>query len=163
MAKIIFLDVDGVLNCKNTRDVCMNFVGIEDRLVKKLQTIVNATGAKIVLVSTWRYYWEPSDKEGQDEMGTYLDKKLSKQGLYIRDKTDPYCLFARGKGIWEWLKDKYVESFVILDDEAHDYEEVNLKSRWIQTYDVDDGGITDEDVEKAIKILNGNTSGGKNE
>lgn len=161
MAKIIFLDVDGVLNCKNTKDVCINFVGIEDRLVKKLRDIVDATGAKIVLVSTWRYYWEPNNKDGQDEMGTYLDKKLSKQGLYIRDKTDPYCLFARGKGIWEWLKDKYVESFVILDDEAHDYEEVKLKDRWIQTYDVVDGGITDEDVAKAIEILNREPGGKK--
>lgn len=154
--KVIFLDVDGVLNCRNTRDMCMGFVGIEDRLVKKLQKIVNATNAKIVLVSTWRYYWEQSNKEGQDEMGTYLDKKLSKQGLYILDKTDPHCLFARGRGIHEWLNGKYVDGFVILDDEAHDYKEVKLEGHWVQTFDVVDGGITDEDVEKAIKILNDN-------
>lgn len=159
--KIIFLDVDGVLNCGNTNDICMGFTGIEDRLVKQLQKIVKATGAKIVLVSSWRYYWEQSDKENQDELGTYLDRKLSKQGLYILDKTDPHCLYARGRGIHEWLNGKYVESFVILDDETHDYEAVNLSNRWIQTYDVDDGGITDEDVEKAIKILNGEPGGKK--
>lgn len=152
--KIIFLDVDGVLNCRNTTEICMGFTGIEDRLVKQLQKIVKATGAKIVLVSSWRYSWEQSDKENQDELGTYLDRKLSKQGLYILDKTDPHCLFARGRGIHEWLNGRYVESFVILDDEAHDYEEVKLKERWIQTYDVDDGGITDEDAARAIDLLN---------
>ena len=153
MSKYIFLDIDGVLNCNNTTDDCFGMTGIEDRLVKKLSTIVNATGAEIVLTSTWRDYWEPDKKEIQDAEGTYLDEKLLKQGLRISGKTDPNWLYKRGDGIVEWLKDKNVESFVILDDEPHDYKEVNLEQHWIQTYDVNDGGITDEDVVKAIKIL----------
>jgi hypothetical protein len=153
MSKYIFLDIDGVLNCNNTTDDCFGMTGIEDRLVKKLSTIVNATGAEIVLTSTWRDYWEPDKKEIQDAEGTYLDEKLLKQGLHISAKTDPDWLYKRGDGIIEWLKDKNVESFVILDDEPHDYKEVNLEQHWIQTYDVNDGGITDEDVVKAIKIL----------
>lgn len=152
--KIIFLDIDGVLNSKNPTESCGQYVGIEDRLVIKLQKIVKATGAKIVLTSSWRYDWEPVHKDNQEPLGTYLDRKLSKYGLYAMDKTDPHCLYARGRGIHEWLNGKYVESFVILDDEAHDYEEVKLKERWIQTYDVDDGGITDEDVARAIDLLN---------
>ena len=122
-------------------------------MVQKLSTIVNATGSEIVLTSTWRDYWEPDKKESQDAEGTYLDEKLLKQGLHISAKTDPDWLYKRGEGIVEWLKDKNVESFVILDDEPHDYKEVNLEQHWIQTYDVNDGGITDEDVVKAIKIL----------
>ena len=153
MSKYIFLDIDGVLNCNNTTDDCFGMIGIEDRLVKKLSTIVNATGAEIVLTSTWRDYWELTEKESQDPEGTYLDEKLLKQGLRISGKTDPDWLYKRGKGIVEWLKVKNVESFVILDDEPHDYKEVNLEQHWIQTYDVNDGGITDEDVVKAIKIL----------
>jgi hypothetical protein len=153
MSKYIFLDIDGVLNCNNTTDDCFGMTGIEDRLVKKLSTIVNATGAEIVLTSTWRDYWESDKKESQDAEGTYLDEKLLKQGLHISAKTDPDWLYKRGEGIVEWLKDKNVESFVILDDEPHDYKEVNLEQHWIQTYDVNDGGITDEDVVKAIKIL----------
>jgi hypothetical protein len=153
MSKYIFLDIDGVLNCNNTTDDCFGMTGIEDRLVKKLSTIVNATGAEIVLTSTWRDYWEPDKKESQDAEGTYLDEKLLKQGLRISGKTDPNWLYKRGDGIVEWLKDKNVKSFVILDDEPHDYKEVNLEQHWIQTYDVNDGGITDEDVVKAIKIL----------
>lgn len=154
MSKYIFLDIDGVLNCNNTTDDCFGMTGIEDRLVEKLSTIVNATGAEIVLTSTWRDYWEPDKKEIQDAEGTYLDEKLLKQGLHISAKTDPDWLYKRGDGIVEWLKDKNVESFVILDDEPHDYKEVNLEQHWIQTYDVNDGGITDEDVVKVIDNLN---------
>lgn len=57
--KVIFLDIDGVLNCNNTTEIFLGITGIEDRLVEKLRAIVNATGAEIVLVSTWRDYWEP--------------------------------------------------------------------------------------------------------
>ena len=63
MSKYIFLDIDGVLNCNNTTDDCFGMTGIEDRLVEKLSTIVNATGAGIVLTSTWRDYWEPEKKK----------------------------------------------------------------------------------------------------
>ena len=148
------MDIDGVLNCNNTTDDCFGMTGIEDRLVQKLSTIVKVTGAEIVLTSTWRDYWEPLEKGKQDAEGVYLDCKLEKYGLYIKDKTDPNWIYKRGEGIKEWLKDKNVESFVILDDEPHDYKEVSLEKYWIRTYDVNDGGITDDDVVKAIEILN---------
>lgn len=154
MAKFIFLDIDGVLNCNNTTELFLGMTGIEDRLVEKFSAIVKATGAEIVLVSTWRDYWEPREKEKQDAEGTYLDQKFMEHGLHISDKTDPNWLFKRGEGIKEWLKDKNVESFIILDDEPHDYKDLGMEKHWIQTYDVNDGGITDEDVIKAIGILN---------
>lgn len=151
--KVVFLDIDGVLNCNNTTELYLGMTGIEGRLVEKLRAIVNATGAEIVLVSTWRDYWEPHEKEKQDAEGTYLDLMFQKQGIHISDKTDPNWLFKRGEGILEWLKGKNVESFVILDDEPHDYKELNLEKYWVQTHDVNDGGITDEDVLKAVQIL----------
>eukprot|EP00164_Ancoracysta_twista_P007240 GFYU01010244.1.p1 GENE.GFYU01010244.1~~GFYU01010244.1.p1 ORF type:complete len:254 (-),score=54.13 GFYU01010244.1:128-889(-) len=48
MKKIIFLDVDGVL--------CLAGVGLENGPVRNLKRIVDATGASIVLSSTWRMY-----------------------------------------------------------------------------------------------------------
>lgn len=155
MSKYIFLDIDGVLNCNNTTELFLGMTGIEDRLVEKLSIIVKATGAEIVLVSTWRDYWEQQEKDKQDAEGAYLDNKFAKHGIRISDKTDPNWLYKRGEGIKEWLKDKKAESFIILDDEPYDYKDENLEKYWIQTYDVNDGGITDNDVEKAIGILNG--------
>lgn len=32
--KIIFLDVDGVLNCQGTKAVCNGIMGISDRVIK---------------------------------------------------------------------------------------------------------------------------------
>ena len=148
------MDIDGVLNCNNTTELFIGMTGIEDRLVEKLSSSVKVTGAEIVLVSTWRDYWEPKEKEKQDAEGTYLDNKFAEHGIRISDKTDPNWLYKRGEGIKEWLKDKNAESFIILDDEPHDYKDENLEKYWIQTYDVNDGGITDEDATKAICILN---------
>ena len=45
--KLIFLDIDGVLTLQPT-------FTIDDRKIKNLEKIVNSTGAKIVLSSSWR-------------------------------------------------------------------------------------------------------------
>ena len=54
--KVIFLDVDGVLNNNRTVRTTKNlytFVG--KRHIRNLKHIINATGAKVVLSSDWRY------------------------------------------------------------------------------------------------------------
>ena len=58
--KVVFLDVDGVLNCKNTKEVIwrdngkQGFHGVEDGKTELLAEIVKTTDAVIVLSSTWR-------------------------------------------------------------------------------------------------------------
>ena len=59
--KIIFLDVDGVLNCKSSKSRCGGFLGIDDSKVKLLKEIIDITGAKIVLSSSWRYGWRRNE------------------------------------------------------------------------------------------------------
>jgi predicted mannosyl-3-phosphoglycerate phosphatase (HAD superfamily) len=49
--KIIFLDIDGVLNNYNTLGEGLNW---ESNAVKILKRIIKETGAKVVLSSTWR-------------------------------------------------------------------------------------------------------------
>lgn len=46
--KIIFLDIDGVLNYENSKSK------VEEEKVKLLKEIVDKTGAEIVLSSDWR-------------------------------------------------------------------------------------------------------------
>ena len=52
--KIIFLDVDGVLNCATTKERVRDLLFVEDRKVQLLKELVDETGATIILSSTWR-------------------------------------------------------------------------------------------------------------
>lgn len=157
--KICFLDIDGVCNCQNSKSKCGCYVGIDSDKVKRLRTIVEATGAKLVLVSSWKSDWERINKEAQGESGNYLDRKLKKEQLFILDKTTDSkgCSF-RGDGILEWLKtlpEGSVENFIILDDEVFDYDRCGLLPHLVQTcFYAENGGLTDEHVEIAIKLLN---------
>ena len=56
--KVIFLDIDGVLNCQSSKSSCHGMVGIDNDKVKRLKEIVKATGAKMVLISTWKTDWQ---------------------------------------------------------------------------------------------------------
>ena len=54
--KVIFLDIDGVLNCGTTTELTKTgdrFV--ENKFIERLKKIVDETGAKVVLSSDWRY------------------------------------------------------------------------------------------------------------
>ena len=157
--KFIFLDVDGVLNCRTTKDHCGHYTGIEDEKVKHLKELVDITGAKIVLVSTWKEWWykNPKLKDKQDDMATYLDEKLAKQGLTIYDKTnDEYCL-SRGDAILEYIrafkrKGNNLDKFVILDDELFDYLPTKLTKNLVRT-SFENGGLRSKHIRKAVDIL----------
>lgn len=157
--KILFLDVDGVLNCINTKDKCGIYMGIEDAKVKVLKEIIDETNAVIVLSSDWKYGWhkEKANKVFQDEPANYLDNKLKKQNLVIIDKTYEYYASERGKGIKEFLnlmerQKQEVENFVILDDRLFDFEKEGLLEHFVHT-DFKEG-LNEDYKNKAIKILN---------
>lgn len=153
--KVIFLDVDGVLNCVDSKSRCRGYIGIDDRRVERLRKIVEATGARIVLSSSWKHDWEPRNKDEQNEFGHYLDRKLKRQMLTAIDKTYEVNSEHRGEGIIKWVGTHEVDSFIILDDEWFDFKELGLASRVIKTefYD-ENGGLTDADVQLAISLLN---------
>src|SRR6266566_7995933 len=54
--KALFLDVDGVLNSRAWMIRCagVNLLGVDPEAVARVQEIVDRTGAKVVLSSTWR-------------------------------------------------------------------------------------------------------------
>lgn len=152
--KVIFLDVDGVLNCRSTEARCGHYIGIDDDKVQRLRQIVDATGAVIMLVSSWKDGWDREYKEDQDALANYLDRKLNAAGMRILDKTEDNH-HDRGAGILRWTEGRPVESFVILDDCLFDYREMGLLSRLVETTEgADDGGLQDVHVQRAIEILN---------
>src|SRR6202007_2799386 len=112
--KVLFLDVDGVLNCSTTIGV----TGDADKceLVRK---IITETGAKIVVSSTWRK---------NRELMRHLFRNL---GRKMRDEMEgctPVLDSRRPSGIWQATtrgeeimafvaKSPHIKKFVILDDD----------------------------------------------
>ena len=53
--KIIFLDIDGVLNSSNSKTYAPSgFHGLESSKLKRVNQIINKTNARVVLSSTWK-------------------------------------------------------------------------------------------------------------
>lgn len=166
MSKIIFLDIDGVLN----NEVFVNsFWEILKQLKMKrpeakelhkivmrddygnlfcptacnmLKWLVESTEAKIVISSTWRM-------SGLSEMQN-MWKHRGLAGEVI-DITPVMMSRERGEEIAQWLSKNEHEEYVILDDDADMLEE--QKNNFVQQdfrY-----GLTFDDTLKAIRILNG--------
>lgn len=150
--KVIFLDVDGVLNSNDTEDIFKGFIGLDYSGIKLLREVVDATSAEIVLVSSWKHRWYKDAKDHQDNLANYLDQRLAEEGLKIIDKTEGSS--DRGTGIIDWMSKHDVESWAVLDDEIFkDYEECGILPHLVKT-SFYDGGLKDKHIELAIKILN---------
>lgn len=130
--RVIFLDIDGVLNCSTTRERYKKYIGIDSGLLHNLKELVNDTSAEIVLVSTWKENWIPITQKQTDPMGKYLNEMFSLFGLTVMDKTEDDWIH-RGQGILNWLSTHDVDAFVILDDEMFDYHETCLAPHLVRT------------------------------
>lgn len=151
--KVIFLDIDGVLNCQASGAQHRGGIGIEPENVKHLAHIVENTGAVIVLTSTWKLHWS-KNKDNQHPSGAYVDQMLSEFGLTVLDKT-PLGVSQRGAGIQKYLEEHSVDSWVVLDDEIFpDFEQYGILSRLVKSSFYKEG-LTHELSQEAIKILNG--------
>ncbi len=167
--KVIFLDVDGVLNSDAS---LMTDDALEEALILKLKQLVEQTNAKIILSSAWRMCFGPLRTlmnwldcaglhlSGMTQNGVRVDW-LKEQGytptrkyLDVRDDyngNEYEYTTDRGAEILKWLSDhKNIESFVILDDEAVDitpYFPNNFIKTNFRT------GLTDADAHAAFDIL----------
>lgn len=121
--KIIFLDIDGVLNSasfmkrrqrvidKNGPDRFRWWLEmLDEEAIQLLNQAVEATGAKIVVSSTWRIL---------NDVPT-LTKLLKTRGFVgeVIDITPRLPFDQRGDEIALWLKQNPVDDFVIIDDDS---------------------------------------------
>jgi hypothetical protein len=177
--KVIFLDIDGVMNSTEEMIALYNQYGpsIDNTLpsptkCKLLKQLVDETGAKVVLSSSWRLSLNAIQKL-IDLFETYnlvlsgftcheVESKKFKNTLY-EDIEPRYqhtiggfgtYIEDRGAEIAAWLLDHpQVEKFIILDDEENDIRhwfpnnliKTNMKF-----------GLTEKEVANGIKILGGN-------
>ena len=153
--KIIFLDIDGVLNCSESKSECFGYTGIDNIIIKRLKRIIEETNAQIILISTWKENWfkESFNKGLQDELANYLDRKFKRDRLSVLDKTTDIN-GSRGKGILQAISKYSIKNFIILDDETFDYKELNLLPYLIKTEYLN-GGLTEEITNKTINLLKG--------
>lgn len=144
--KVIFLDVDGVLNSENTffklRSEQDTIFYIDPYMALLVARIVEATDAKIVLSSSWRHH--------PDGIAV-VEKRVWK----ILDVTPDMPLsggveaMERGKEIQAWLdKHPEVTKYAILDDDSDMLpHQKHFKTSW-------QVGLTDEIADEVIKYLN---------
>ena len=160
--KIIFLDIDGVLNVRRQgRDRFGSLFHAE--FVKALKHIIDNTGAKIVISSSWRFnglaemkeMWSHRNLPGEVIDITPFTAQYEKgEGSSFMERCE------RGCEIREWLKTNPCEDYVILDDDSDMLP--SQMDRFVKCAG-DDGhkhtagyGLTKDKAEQAIEILNFN-------
>lgn len=154
--KVIFLDIDGVLNSWSTG------YKITTKKLQLLNYILEATGAKIVISSSWRI--------GSKDVNDFIDKNFNNRkfrldsfkditnrevidNIFYKSTIDLTDTFgpSRGDEIKRWLDNHSdeVESYVIFDDDTDMLDEQLEHLVQTDTY----YGITDREVHLATLIL----------
>ncbi len=162
--KIIFLDVDGVLNGNFWNEThqkeISDFTKVDATRVRLLAKLVNDTGAKVVMHSAWRNMFD----ENMMPCGRLSQKLydiLKSNGIVIYDKTPDFSTedirktkkfsLVKASEIFAWLDTHSdVESWVVLED-------LDLNNDIIAQHQIrtnQDIGLLPEDVENAKTILN---------
>ena len=170
--KVIFLDVEGVLNTTETYERAYKLYGhttmidleIDKFRLGYLKTIIDSTGAKIVLSSSFRYFFAKENDKIVPK--TLKAKKLYdiflRYGIEIYDTT-PITIASREEQIKEWLQNKDdIESFVIIDDDASSFNELidnliqtsNVRKNYLLSFMKESTGLNDNHIEEVVYKLN---------
>jgi hypothetical protein len=137
--KVIFLDIDGVLNCPKTPNPRKFPYVIDKRLLARLKKLLDRTGAKVVLSSSWRL----------DPIGVFAAKHWGVPfiGVCPDKPKSPRC-----KEILDWLSEHpRANRYAVIDDEDDELDELPLFQPSGST------GITMEIVKGVENYLNGKT------
>ena len=136
--KVLFVDIDGVVNSRRTKKNFEGFMTVDPAMAALVQRVVRNTGCEIVLSSSWRLYQYSRDE---------VERKVCK----FADITS--ILYApRGFEIKAWLTlHPEIQHYAILDDAESILPE--QRANFFQT--TWESGLT-EDIALAVeKHLNG--------
>lgn len=151
--KVIFLDIDGVLNSdeffkspRMTREPNEDFRGSEHKgidpvAMARLNRIVKETDAECMMVSSWTFYMPLSRMREVLQLAGFSGT--------VRGYVPSLDQGDRGLAVDSWLKDvgALVESYVILDDMVYRHHVArHVRTTWGQ-------GLQDCHVPLAIEIL----------
>ena len=156
MKKIIFLDIDGVMNSEvdflltgkheEAHDISGRCVGLLNELVKE-------TEAEIVISSVWRYNNTKEDLQALFDSKGFIGKIIDVTPIYSKEYT------VRGNEILGWIKanEKYLEqsysdfnAYIIFDDDS------DMLYWQRENFILIDGftGLTRNKIYKAKRMLN---------
>ena len=170
--KVIFLDIDGVLNTEETYNKIYRskgFVGIYDIEIDNfrleyLKQIIAQTDAKIVLSSSFRYFFA---KENDKIVTTNLKSKkvydiFNKYGIEIYDTT-PTQKKSREEEIKSWLSNRNdIENFIIIDDDGDSFYELydkliqtsKVRQNYLLTFMKESFGLCERHITEIVDRLN---------
>lgn len=162
--KIIFLDVDGVLNGNFWNEThqkeISDFTKVDATRVRLLAKLVDDTGANVVMHSAWRSMFD-ENMMPRGKLSQKLYDILKSEGITIYDKTPDFSTeeirktkkfsLVKASEILAWLNTHSdIESWVVLED-------LDLNNDIIAQHQIltnQDIGLLPEDVENAKTILN---------
>ena len=137
--RVIFLDIDGVLNCKRTPNPRKFPYIVDQKLLERFRGLVARADAAVVLSSTWRY----------DPAGLFSAKHW---GIPFSDVIPdmPHC--PRRDEILAWLRNHPgVEHYAVIDDEDDELDELPLFQPSAAV------GLTDKIADGVATYLSGKT------
>ena len=112
--KVIFLDIDGVLNCDHTANPRKFPYVVDKRLLARFKKLLSRTGAKVVLSSSWRL----------DPVGLLAAKHW---GVPFIDVAPDMPKKTRRDEVVTWLsKHPNVIRYTIIDDEDDELDALPL-------------------------------------
>lgn len=161
--KLIFLDIDGVLNTH--RDFFeASYYGHEynkgNEIISRgnlaaLDHLVAQTGAKIVISSTWRHHFKSSQLHEMFKIRGFKAPRTTIIGK-TPDRRKGFSSgpeYFRGDEIHAFLEDRDdVENYVILDDIPERWFSEEQQEHFIET-DFYGGGLTPFKAERAADII----------
>jgi hypothetical protein len=149
--KIIFLDMDGVLNTLRHYDWTDGPLALVDpSMMKRLNRIVQETKAKVVLSSAWRYMVHSGSMRVRGFSQLLWSHGFVGEVIDVTCRDDEAGMVERGDQIAAWVRENKPEAYVVLDDCT---DPAMAQHPFIHT----DGnvGLTEADADKAIAYLNG--------
>ena len=139
--KIIFLDIDGVLN---TRDwVEKKNPWVDENKVSLLASLCDITGAKIVLSTSWREILLEPDVIGEESAFFKAVQLFKEYNLEILGMTPK--LETREQEIMAYITSNNIRSWVVFDDKDLKIQNLVRTDNTI--------GLTVEDCKKGMSIL----------
>lgn len=137
--KVLFLDIDGVLNNESTKEripdgIFKGMIGVDAKLTKRYLDWLEGKDITVVLSSTWRL----------DERMMAI---LNENGIYWSDVTPNMA--TRHIEVDDWLSRHNYKEFAILDDMP--FFKGWLKPHFVQTSYIH--GLREKNLRKVEEIL----------